>query len=99
MIQRVQGRGAGEENLPHVGDVEQARLLADGHVLLDNAGSILHRQQVASEGDHLAALCHMDIIEWGFRSIVFAPFPSHVPVAVFKNGGTASGPMPNTVPP
>ena len=77
VIQRVQGRGAGEENLPHgvfaaqghlrhVGDVEQARLLADGHVLLDDAGSILHRQQVASEGDHLAALCHMDIIEWGF---------------------------------
>ena len=30
VIQRVQGRGAGEENLPHVGDVEQAGGVAVG---------------------------------------------------------------------
>ena len=66
VVDGVQGGGAGEEDLPHVGDIEQPSLLPHGHVLLDDAGAVLHRQQVAGEGDDLAALGHVDVIEWGF---------------------------------
>ena len=65
VVQGVQGRGAGEQDLTHVGHIEQTALLADSHVFLDHARAILHRQQIPGEGDDLAALLHVDIVQRG----------------------------------
>ena len=75
VVDGVQGRGAGEEDISHVGNIKEARLLAHRHVLLDDAGAVLHRQQVASEGDDLAALFHMDVVKWGFPFHCAYSFP------------------------
>ena len=68
VVDGSQCSGASEQDLTHVRNVEQAALLADCHMLLDDAGScVLDGQQVASEGDDLAAFFHMNIIEGGLQ--------------------------------
>ena len=75
MLDVFEGVGAGENHFAHVGDIKEARLLAHRHVLLDDAGAVLHRQQVACEGDNLAALFHMDVVKWGFPFHCAYSFP------------------------
>ncbi len=52
LLQEGQRARALDHDLAHVGDVEQAGVLADGGVLLESAGGVLHWQQPAGELDH-----------------------------------------------
>jgi hypothetical protein len=55
--------GPDQEGLPHVRDVEQARLSTRVQVLFQNAQGILHGHRVACERHHLGAECHVLCIE------------------------------------
>ena len=77
VVQRVQRGGAGEEHLAHMGHIKQPRLLADRHVLFDDAGAVLHRKQIAGKGNHLAPFLHMNIIQRRFTfHITTRSFPN-----------------------
>ncbi len=82
-----------------MGDIKEARLLAHRHVLLNDAGAVLHRRQVACEGDNLAALFHMDVVKWGFPFHCAYSFPFLVSFSGYKKQTRRIWPMPNTAPP
>ena len=62
--QRVAGAGALEEQLAHVGEVEQARALAHGSVLLEDA-AVLDGHRPAAELDQTGAQSTMDLDKRG----------------------------------
>ena len=49
-----------------MGDVKEAALLAHRHVLGDDAGAVLHRQQLAGKGNHLAPRRRVAVVERSF---------------------------------
>jgi len=66
VVDACKGRGAGEHDLAHVRDVEEPRLRAHGLVLRENAGGILHGQQVVREWDDLATFGYVHLVQRGF---------------------------------
>ncbi len=67
VVQGGKRGGTAHRELAHVRDVKQTAGLAHGHVLGDNAAFILHGQQVAGEGDDLAAFFNVDIVQGCFQ--------------------------------
>ena len=63
MVEISQGIRTGKNQLPHVGDVKKSGGGADSHVLGNDAGGILDRQQIAGKGDDLSAQCHMAVVQ------------------------------------
>ena len=65
VIQAGKRTGAGEEHLAHMRDVEQPAGVAHGVMLGDHA-RILNGQQIAGEGDDLAAFLDMHVVQGCF---------------------------------
>ena len=63
VVEVLEGVRAGKDQLSHVGDVKKPGGGADGHVLGDDAGGVLDRQQVPREGDDLPAQRHMAVVK------------------------------------
>ena len=57
---------AAQGHFRHVGHIEQTGLLTHGHMLGDDAGLILYRQQKAGKGNDLAFGRQMAVIQGGF---------------------------------
>ena len=66
MIEALEGAGALEEHLAHVGDVKQATGLPHGHMLRDYAGAVLHGEEVPCKRNDLAAAGDMLVIQGRF---------------------------------
>ena len=64
VLDRLERVGAGDLDLPHVGDVEQPGPRAHGHVLVGDAG-VLDRHVPAAELDHAGAVGAMPRVERG----------------------------------
>ena len=62
-LEILQGVGPLQQQLRHVGHVEQSGLLPHRHVLSDDAGGILDRHQIPAEGHHFAAQGHVGVVE------------------------------------
>ena len=81
-LQRLGGRRAAQQQLPHVGDVEEAGGRAGMLVLLLDAQRVLHRHLVAGEGHQLGAELDVQIVEGS--AVQFAHGES--PVTAWKIG-------------
>ena len=60
-----QGVLAPEDQLAHVGHVEESAGRAHRHVLGDHA-AVLDRQEPARKGDDFTACRHVTVVKWGF---------------------------------
>ncbi|MCY1534441.1 hypothetical protein D9M68_698140 [compost metagenome] len=65
---------AAQDDLPHVGDIEQAGLLAGVQVLLEHTQRVLHWHVVASERHHARAEFEVQRVQWSLGKI----FSGHV---------------------
>ena len=68
MVDESLSVGSGDDDLTHVGDVEDTAVVAHGIVLLDDGG-VLYRHVIAGEGLHESALCDMARMETGLFHI------------------------------
>ena len=66
MIERSQSPRSLKDHFPHVRHVKKACLFPHRHVLGNDALSVLHRHDVASEGDHLSSQRHVPVIKRRF---------------------------------
>ena len=65
MLDKLPGAGAGDNELAHVGEVEQPHRFAHALMFLGD-GAVLDRHQVARELDNLGPRLLVDIIERSF---------------------------------
>ena len=65
MIEVSQGVRTGEYQLSHVADVEKPRGGTHCHMLGDDPGGVLYRQEVSRKGDDLAAQRLVAAVEGG----------------------------------
>ena len=68
VVERGAGLRPGEEDLPHVGQVEQSRARTDG-LVLGGLTAVAQRHQVAGELGDGGAEVVVDVVEWGLLGV------------------------------
>ena len=66
VVQVLQAVRSGNQNLPHVGYIEETNSSSYCHVLLLDAGLVLNWKNESAEWDHLSAVLHMSFVKWCF---------------------------------